>query len=42
MLTFANKLYRDVNFILQQDLALAHTANCTQKWFNEHGAPVSD
>ncbi len=36
MLPSADKLYGDADFIFQQDLAPAHTANGTQSWFNDH------
>ncbi len=40
--SFADKLYRDADFIFQQDLALAHTAKGTKSWFNDHGVTVLD
>ncbi len=36
LLPFADKLYGDSDFIFQQDLAPAHTAKCTKRWFNDH------
>ncbi len=42
MLPSADKLYGDANFILQQDLAPAHTAKGTKSWFNDHGVTVLD
>ncbi len=42
MLPSADKLYRDANFIFQQDLAPAHTAKGTKSWFNDHGVTVLD
>ncbi len=42
MLPSADKLYRDANFIFQQDLAVAHTAKGTKSWFNDHGITVLD
>ncbi len=38
----ADKLYGDANFIIQQDLAPAHTAKSTKSWFNDHGVTVLD
>ncbi len=42
MLPSADKLYGDADFILQQDLAPAHTAKGTKSWFNDHGVTVLD
>ncbi len=42
MLSSADKLYGDANFIFQQDLAPAHTAKGTKSWFNDHGVTVLD
>ncbi len=42
MLPSADKLYRDADFIFQQDLAPAHTAKGTKSWFNYHGVTVLD
>ncbi len=42
MLPSADKLYRDADFIYQQDLAPAHTAKGTKSWFNDHGVNVLD
>ncbi len=42
MLSSADKLYRDADFIFQQDLAPAHTAKGTKSWFNDHGVTVLD
>ncbi len=42
MLPSADKLYRDANFIFQQDLAPAHTAKGAKSWFNDHGVTVLD
>ncbi len=36
MLPSADKVYGDVDFIFQQDLAPAHTAKSTKSWFNDH------
>ncbi len=40
MLSSADKLYGDADFIFQQDLAPAHTAKGTKSWFNDHGVTV--
>ncbi len=42
MLPSADKLYGDADFILQQDLAPAHTAKGTKSCFNDHGVTVLD
>ncbi len=42
MIPSADKLYGDADFIFQQDLAPAHTANGTKSWFNDHGVTVLD
>ncbi len=42
MLPSAVKLYGDADFLLQQDLAPAHTAKGTKSWFNDHGVTVLD
>ncbi len=42
MLPSADKLYGDADFILQQDLAPAHTAKSTKSWLNERGVGVLD
>ncbi len=42
MLSSADKLYGDADFIFQQDLAPAHTAKDTKSWFNDHGVTVLD
>ncbi len=42
MLPSADKLYGDADFLLQQDLAPAHTAKVTKSWFNDHGVTVLD
>ncbi len=42
VLLSADKLYRDADFIVQQDLAPAHTAKGTKSWFNDHGVTVLD
>ncbi len=42
MLSSADKLYGDADFIFQQDLAPAHTAKSTKSWLNDHGVTVLD
>ncbi len=42
MIPSADKLYGDADFILQQDLAPAHTAKDTKSCFNDHGVTVLD
>ncbi len=42
MLPSADKLYGDIDFISQQDLAPAHTAKGTKSRFNGHGVTVLD
>ena len=42
MLNSADKLYGDVDFIFQQDLAPAHTAKGTKSWSKDHGVRVLD
>ncbi len=36
MLSSADQLYGEADFIFQQDLAPAHTAKGTKSWFNDH------
>ncbi len=36
MLPSADQLFKDADFILQQDLAPAHTAKSTKSWLNDH------
>ncbi|KAI2648680.1 Transposable element Tcb1 transposase [Labeo rohita] len=40
MLPSAEKLYGDEDFIFQHDLAPAHSAKTTGKWFTDHGITV--
>ncbi len=40
MLTSADQLFKDADFIFQQDLAPAHTAKSTKSWLNDHGVGV--
>ncbi len=42
MLPSADKLYGDVDFIFQQDLAPTHTAKSTKSCLNDHGVGVLD
>ncbi len=42
MLPSADKLYGDADFIFQQDMAPAHTAKGTKRWFQWHGVTVLD
>ncbi len=42
MLPSADQLFKDADFIFQQDLAPAHTAKSTKSWFNDHGFGVLD
>ncbi len=38
----ADRLFKDADFIFQQDLAPAHTAKITKSWLNDHGVGVLD
>ncbi len=42
MLPSADQLFKDAEFIFQQDLAPAHTAKTTKSWLNDHGVGVLD
>ncbi len=42
MLPSADQLFKDADFIFQQDLAPAHTAKRTKSWLNDHGVGVLD
>ncbi len=42
MLTSADQLFKEADFIFQQDLALAHTAKSTKTWLNYHGVGLLD
>ncbi len=42
MLPSADQLFKDADFIFQQDLAPAHTAKSTKSWLNNHGVSVLD
>ncbi len=37
MLPSADQLFKDADFIFQQDLTSNHTAKSTKSWLNEHG-----
>ncbi|KAI2657184.1 Transposable element Tc1 transposase [Labeo rohita] len=39
---FPQSLFKDADFIFQQDLAPAHTAKSTKNWLNDHGVGVLD
>ncbi len=38
----ADQLFKDADFIFQQNLAPAHTAKSTKSWLNDHGVGVLD
>ncbi len=40
MLLSADQLFKDADFIFQQDLAPAHTAKSIKSWLNDHGVGV--
>ncbi len=42
MLPSADQLFKDADFIFQQDLSPAHTAKSTQRWLNDHGVGLLD
>ncbi len=42
MLPSADQLFKDADFIFQQDLAPVHTARSTNSWLNDHGVGVLD
>ncbi len=42
MLPSADQLFKDADFIFQQDLPPAHTAKSTKSWLNDHGVGVLD
>ncbi len=42
MLPSADQLFKDADFIFQQDLAPVHTAKSTKSWLNVHGVGVLD
>ncbi|KAI2648215.1 Transposable element Tc1 transposase [Labeo rohita] len=39
---FSQSLFKDADFIFQQDLAPAHTAKSTKSWLHDHGVGVLD
>ncbi len=42
MLPSADQLFKDADFIFQQDLAPVHTAKSNKSWLNDHGVGVLD
>ncbi len=42
MLPFADQLFKDADFLYQQNLAPAHTAKSIKSWLNDHGVAVLD
>ncbi len=42
MLPSADQLFKDADFIFQQDLVSAHTAKSTNSWLNDHDVGVLD
>ncbi len=42
MLPSADQIFKDADFIFQQNLAPAHTAKSTKSWLNDHGVGVLD
>ncbi len=42
MLPSADQIFKDADFIFQQDLAPIHTAKSTKGWLNDHGVGVLD
>ncbi len=42
MLPSADQLFKDADFIFQQDLSPAHTAKSTNSWLKDHGVGVLD
>ncbi len=42
MLPSADQLFKNADFIFQQDVAPAHTAKSTKSWLNDHGVDVLD
>ncbi len=42
MLPSADQLFKEADFIFQQDLAPVHTAKSTKSWLNDHGVGVLD
>ncbi len=42
MLPSADQLFKDADFIFQQDLTPVHTAKSTKSWLNDHDVTVLD
>ncbi len=42
MLPSTDQLFKDADFIFQQDLAPAHASKSTKSWLNDHGVGVLD
>ncbi len=42
LLSSADQLFKDADFIFQQDLAPAHTAKSTKSWLNDQDGGVLD
>ncbi len=42
LLPSADQIFKDADFIFQQDLAPVHTAKSTKSWLNDHGVGVHD
>ncbi len=42
VLPSADQLFKDADFIFQQDLSPAHTAKSTKSWLNNYGVCVLD
>ncbi len=42
MLPSADQLFKDADFIFQQDLTPVHSAKSTRRWLNDHGVTVLD
>ncbi len=42
MLPSADQLFKDADFIFQQNFEPAHTAKSTKSWLNDHGVGVLD
>ncbi len=40
MLPSSDQLFKDADFLFQQDLAPDHTAKSTKRWLNDHGVGV--
>ncbi len=42
MLPSADQIFKDADFIFQQDLAPSHSAKSTKSWLNNHGVGELD